>query len=69
MDRAAYQAWLKTLAAEDRRRRKAAEPELERKEEALDAARRRLAASEEAIADLEAALQDAGREANGLDGD
>jgi hypothetical protein len=64
MDRSARQAWLKDLAAEDRRRREAAEPELERKEAFLNAARRRLAASEAAIADIEVAIEDARRDAD-----
>ena len=64
MDRAAHQAWLKKLATEERRRRDAAEPELQRKEAALSSARARLAETEAALADLELALEEAGREAD-----
>ena len=64
MDRTAYQAWLKKLVAEDRRRRDAAEPQLQRREAALTTARNRLADTKAAIAELEIALE-AGREADG----
>ena len=55
---------MKELAAEDLRRRDAAEPELQRKEAALATARSRLAEGEAALADLEMALEEAGREAD-----
>ena len=64
VDRAAHQAWLKELAAEDRLRRHAAEPELQRKEAALAMARGRLAETEVALAELELALEEASREAD-----
>ena len=62
MNHAAHQAWLRDLAAEDRRFRGAAEPELERKEALLKGARRKLAVSEAAIADIEVALENARQE-------
>jgi hypothetical protein len=64
MDREEHRAWLAQLAAEDRRRRALAEPEIARKEALLKQAQAKLAATHAAIADTRAALDQARREAD-----
>ena len=64
MDRKEHQAWLAQLAAEDRCRRALAEPEIARKEALLRQAQARLDATHAAIAETQAALDDARRDAD-----
>ena len=63
MDRKEHQAWLAQLAAEDRRKRALAEPEIARKEALLRQAQARLDTTHAAIAETQAALDDARRDA------
>ena len=62
MDRDHHTAWLAELAAEDRRRRKQAAPELAQKEAALRAARVKLESSRAAVQELEAELEAEGHQ-------
>ena len=64
MNREEHKAWLAQLAAEDRRRRALAEPEIARKEALLKQAQAKLAATQAAIADTRAALDQARRDAD-----
>jgi hypothetical protein len=59
MNRTEHQAWLAQLAAEDRRRRALAEPELRRKEALLRAAEAKLEATKGALQEAQAELEQA----------
>ena len=64
MNRTEREAWLRQLAAEDRRRRAEAEPEIARKEAQLRDAQARLEATRAATAETEAELEQARRDAD-----